>query len=319
MSFSSSVKEELSREITKARHCQLAEIAGIISFAGRVNIEKGCVALSVYTENVVLAKHYFELLRKAFKVKPELIVKNRNSGHRIYQIVVTEDNDSPKMFEALKWQVENTDGEIRIEEPVNKLLLMKSCCKRAYLRGAFFAAGSITDPGKGYHLEIVSPNEEKAARIISEFEYFGVEVKTVMRKGHVVCYIKEGERISDALNVIGAHTALMELENVRIIKEVRNDVNRRVNCETANINKTVNAAVKQIEDIEYIEAHLGLDSLPVALQETARKRLENPEATLKELAGMLDDNCGKSGLNHRLKKLHSIAEELRSTNGGNNG
>ena len=319
MSFSSSVKEELSREITKARHCQLAEIAGIISFAGRVNIEKGCVILSVYTENVVLAKHYFELLRKAFKVKPELIVKNRNSGHRIYQIVVTEDNDSPKMFEALKWQVENTDGEIRIEEPVNKLLLMKSCCKRAYLRGAFFAAGSITDPGKGYHLEIVSPNEEKAARIISEFEYFGVEVKTVMRKGHVVCYIKEGERISDALNVIGAHTALMELENVRIIKEVRNDVNRRVNCETANINKTVNAAVKQIEDIEYIEAHLGLDSLPVALQETARKRLENPEATLKELAGMLDDNCGKSGLNHRLKKLHSIAEELRSTNGGNNG
>lgn len=319
MSFSSSVKEELSREITKARHCQLAEIAGIISFAGRVNIEKGCVVLSVYTENVVLAKHYFELLRKAFKVKPELIVKTRNSGHRIYQIVVTEDNDSPKMFEALKWQVENTDGEIRIEEPVNKLLLMKSCCKRAYLRGAFFAAGSITDPGKGYHLEIVSPNEEKAARIISEFAYFGVEVKTVMRKGHVVCYIKEGERISDALNVIGAHTALMELENVRIIKEVRNDVNRRVNCETANINKTVNAAVKQIEDIEYIEAHLGLDSLPVALQETARKRLENPEATLKELAGMLDDNCGKSGLNHRLKKLHSIAEELRSTNGGNNG
>ncbi|MBO4462294.1 MAG: DNA-binding protein WhiA [Lachnospiraceae bacterium] len=319
MSFSSSVKEELSREITKARHCQLAEIAGIISFAGRVNIEKGCVVLSVYTENVVLAKHYFELLRKAFKVKPELIVKNRNSGHRIYQIVVTEDNDSPKMFEALKWQVENTDGEIRIEEPVNKLLLMKSCCKRAYLRGAFFAAGSITDPGKGYHLEIVSPNEEKAARIISEFEYFGVEVKTVMRKGHVVCYIKEGERISDALNVIGAHTALMELENVRIIKEVRNDVNRRVNCETANINKTVNAAVKQIEDIEYIEAHLGLDSLPIALQETAHKRLENPEATLKELASMLDDNCGKSGLNHRLKKLHSIAEELRSTNGGNNG
>lgn len=319
MSFSSSVKEELSREITKARHCQLAEIAGIISFAGRVNIEKGCVVLSVYTENVVLAKHYFELLRKAFKVKPELIVKNRNSGHRIYQIVITEDNDSPKMFEALKWQVENTDGEIRIEEPVDKLLLMKSCCKRAYLRGAFFAAGSITDPGKGYHLEIVSPNEEKAARIISEFAYFGVEVKTVMRKGHVVCYIKEGERISDALNVIGAHTALMELENVRIIKEVRNDVNRRVNCETANINKTVNAAVKQIEDIEYIEAHLGLDSLPFALQETARKRLENPEATLKELAGLLDDNCGKSGLNHRLKKLHSIAEELRNTNGGNNG
>ncbi len=316
MSFSSSVKEELSREISKARHCQIAEIAGIISFAGKVNAEDKHVVLNVYTENVILAKRYFELVRKAFKVKPELIVKNRNSGHRMYRITVMEDENTPKMFEALKWQVENTDGEIRIEEPVNKLLLMKSCCKRAYLRGAFFAAGSITDPGKGYHLEIVSPNEEKADRIISEFAYFGIEVKTVMRKGHVVCYIKEGERISDALNVIGAHTALMELENVRIIKEVRNDVNRRVNCETANINKTVNAAVRQIEDIEYIEAHLGLENLPPALQETARKRLENPEAPLKELAGLLDDNCGKSGLNHRLKKLRAIADDLRLTYGG---
>ena len=316
MSFSSSVKEELSREITKARHCQIAEIAGIISFAGKVSAEDKHVMLNVYTENVILAKRYFELVRKAFKVKPELIVKNRKSGHRLYQIMISEEENTPKMFEALKWQVENTDGEIRIEEPVNKILLMNSCCKRAYLRGAFFAAGSITDPGKGYHLEIVSPNEEKANRIISEFAYFGVEVKTVMRKGHVVCYIKEGERISDALNVIGAHTALMELENVRIIKEVRNDVNRRVNCETANINKTVNAAVRQIEDIEYIEAHLGLDNLPPALQETARKRLENPEAPLKELAGLLDDNCGKSGLNHRLKKLRAIADDLRLTYGG---
>ncbi|MBQ9341918.1 MAG: DNA-binding protein WhiA [Lachnospiraceae bacterium] len=319
MSFSSSVKEELSREITKARHCQMAEIAGIISFAGKVKTEESDIILSVYTENVILAKRYFELVRKAFKAKPELIVKNRDSGRRIYKIEVIEKLDNPTMFEALKWQVENTEGEIRIEEPVNKLLLMKSCCKRAYLRGAFFSAGSVTDPGKGYHLEIVSPNDDKADRIISEFAYFGIEVKKVIRKGHVVCYIKEGEQISDALNVIGAHTALMELENVRIIKEVRNDVNRRVNCETANINKTVNAAVKQIEDIEYIDKHLGLDNLSPLLQETARIRLENPEAPLKELAGLLGGDCGKSGLNHRLKKLHAIAEELRGTSGGNNG
>ena len=197
------------------------------------------------------------------------------------------------------------------EEAVDEQLLQKTCCIRAYIRGAFLTAGSITDPEKGYHFEIVTNSEKKAKQLVNKFEFFDVEAKTVERKGHIVVYIKEGAQIVDALNVMEAHNALMDLENVRIIKEVRNSVNRQVNCETANINKTVNAAVKQIEDIQLIQNEIGLGELPLSLRETARLRMEYPEAPLKELANLMNPPVGKSGINHRLRKLTQIAEELR--------
>lgn len=311
MSFSSNVKEELTREVVKARHCQIAEIAGIFQNIGKIAVNDDTVELTITTENVVLAKRYFELTKKAFRVSPELIVttSEKLKKNRVYKVYIKEKKSDAAMYGALKWQVK--EKEQKIDEPVDKLIIMQSCCKRAYLRGVFLAVGSVTDPGKGYHLEIVVTNENKAKQITDEFLHFGIEVRTVERKGHIVCYIKEGEKISDALNVIGAHSALMELENVRIIKEVRNDVNRRVNCETANINKTVNAAVRQVEDIEYIDKVMGLKSLSPQLKEAAEKRLMYPEATLKELAALLNPPCGKSGLNHRLMKISAMAKELR--------
>ena len=196
-------------------------------------------------------------------------------------------------------------------------LLKKTCCKRAFLRGAFLCVGSMSAPEKGYHLEFVCSSEEKAAQLQEVIHGFGIEAKIVLRKKYYVVYLKESEAIVDLLNVMEAHVALMNLENLRILKEMRNSINRRVNCETANINKTVSAAMKQISDIEYIRDTVGFESLPAGLAEIARVRLEKPEATLKELGEDLEPPVGKSGVNHRLRKLCEMAERLREQGTGN--
>ncbi len=229
------------------------------------------------------------------KVKEELSKKTYKAKHCQDAFLAAEDCFGNK---------ENT-------EIVDEELLQENCCVRAYIRGAFLSSGSIADPEKGYHFEIVTSCKKKANQLISKLEIFGIEAKSIERKGHIVVYIKEGSQIVDVLNVMEAHNALMELENIRIVKELRNSVNRQVNCETANINKTVNAAVKQVEDIKYIQSRIGLDELPIQLREAAILRLEYPEAPLKELANLMNPPVGKSGINHRLRKLCQIAEELR--------
>lgn len=194
---------------------------------------------------------------------------------------------------------------------VQNVVIQQSCCRRAFIRGAFLASGSLSDPEKFYHFEIVCATEEKAKQLQGIIATFDLEAKIVKRKRYYIVYIKEGSQIVDILNVMEAPVALMELENIRILKDMRNSVNRQVNCETANINKTVSAAVKQIEDIEYIRDTIGLENLPENLEEIARERVERPEATLKELGEALDPPVGKSGVNHRLRKLCDIAEQLR--------
>ena len=172
---------------------------------------------------------------------------------------------------------------------------MHSCCKRAYIRGAFLSAGSIADPLIAYHLEIVTNSLERAEMIEKTINSFQVEGKTIQRKRNFVVYLKEGSQIVELLNVMEAHNALMELENVRILKDVRNRVNRKVNCETANITKTVSASVKQMQDIELLRTKLGLDNLPPNLEEMARVRVEYPDVALKELGELLNPPVGKSG------------------------
>lgn len=189
-------------------------------------------------------------------------------------------------------------------------LLKRSCCKRAFLRGAFLASGSISDPEKSYHFEIVCQNPEQAALLQELFESFELDAKIVQRKKYYITYLKEGAQIVDALNVMGAYVALMNLENVRILKEMRGSVNRIVNCETANINKVVGAACRQVEDIRYIQSRIGLDELPPALREMALLRLEYPDTSLKDLGELCDPPVGKSGVNHRLRKLGELAKKL---------
>ena len=158
---------------------------------------------------------------------------------------------------------------------------------------------------------IVCTAPEKARQLQELLASYDVDAKVVLRKRHYVVYIKEGSQIVELLGLMGAHISLMQLENVRIVKEMRNSVNRKVNCETANLNKTVSAAVRQAEDIRYIQEKIGLDKLPMDLEETARLRLEHTEASLKELGDMLSPKVGKSGVNHRLRKLSQIADDLR--------
>jgi len=290
MSFSGEIKEELSRQIPTARHCRLAEMAAILSCCSHTFRGGESGSVKMHTENLAVARKYFTLLRKTFNIEVSVSVRQNRSyrAGRSYDVTAYTDPDV-----------------------MQHILIQNLCCKRAFIRGAFLASGSVSDPGKGYHFEIVCNTEEKAQQLCDMIGSFGIEAKITIRKKNYIVYIKEGAQIVDMLNVMEAHVALMNFENVRILKEMRNSVNRQVNCETANLNKTVSAAVKQIEDIKYIRKTIGFEQLPENLAEIAQLRLEQPETTLKELGQMLTPAVGKSGVNHRLRKLSMIAEELR--------
>ena len=280
MSFSSDVKEELARQNSKTKHCQIAELSAMIMQEGRISNDP--LSLSFETENPILLEKYAVLMKRAFGVEAE---------------------------EAF-----NSDTCQKIVEAIQGLYLEKTCCKRAFIRGAFMASGSMTDPNKAYHFEIVCRTPEQASRLQELMREFETDPKVVERKNYYVVYLKEGSQIVDMLNVMEAYVSLMNLENVRILKEMRNSVNRQVNCETANISKTVNAAIKQISDIELIRDTDGLDSLPAPLREIALVRLEHPEAPLKDLGKYIDPPVGKSGINHRLRKLAAVADLIRERN-----
>lgn len=313
MSFSSDVKEELVKQVSKSRHCQIAEIAAIISLCGRIQINaKDQYCVRIQTENTAVAKKYCTLVKKAFQVNPEITIRqNRVLNKAVtYVITIPEPEDSMRILQAVK--LIDKYGEINENLSVtDNIIIQQSCCKRAFMRGAFLAAGSISDPEKSYHFEIACTTEEKAKQLQDLIMSFEIDAKIVQRKKYYVVYVKEGAMIVDALNVMEAYISLMNLENIRILKEMRNSINRKVNCETANINKTVSAAVKQAEDIIYVRDHEGLENLPEGLCEIARLRLEYPEASLKELGMLLSPPVGKSGVNHRLRKISNIADELR--------
>lgn len=294
MSFSSEVKQELAKQSGKGRHCQIAELAALVAFDGKRQQLIGDAGDVLDSENPLLQEKYGLLLTQLFHVNIEEI-----------------DTLPPeRILETIKmWNQSLRCADIT--ETVNGILLQQTCCRRAYIRGAFLAGGSISDPNKSYHFEIVCREIAQAKQLQDAINSFEMEAKIVERKKHQVVYLKEGAQIVDMLNIMEAHVALMNLENVRILKEMRNSVNRKVNCETANISKTVAAAVKQLGDIEYIKQNAGLDSLPENLKEMALLRLEYPDTPLKELGTYLDPPVGKSGVNHRLRRISEIADELR--------
>lgn len=295
LTFSGKVKEELSRQWSKARHCQLAETVAILNMCGKVSIDsRDQYTVKLRTENISVARKYFTLLKKTFNIDAETAVSiNKSKGNTTYTVIVKRHEDAIHLLDSTESIIE------------------KSCCKRAYLRGAFMASGSMSHPEKSYHIEFVCAARVQAEQIREMMHSFDLEAKVILRKKSYVVYIKEGSQIVDLLNVMEAPVSLMEMENVRILKEMRNSVNRKVNCETANINKTVSAASKQSEDIRLIQKNMGLDNLPEGLQEIAELRLAYPDASLKELGDLLSEPLGKSGVNHRLRKLSAIAEDLK--------
>lgn len=316
MSFSSKVKGELSLHFGNGRHCEIAEAAAFVNICGQIGGFGSHFCLKIQSENFLAIKKCFTLCRNTFNIKPDLSIKSsgKKRGTRVYTLLVRQHQQAEPILRATGLlHAENAQDciERRIYPPV----VSSICCRRAFIRGAFIAAGSVSDPEKNYHLEFVLGERSMAEQLRELINSFELDAKMVERKEHFVVYLKEGEQIVDLLNVMGAPLALMDLENVRIVKEVRNDVNRRVNCETANLNKVVGAAVKQLEDIAYIEKTIGLSNLPEQLEEMARIRLEYPDKSLKELGSYFMTPVGKSGVNHRLRKISSIAETLREDRG----
>jgi DNA-binding protein WhiA len=288
MSFSSEVKAELAKQLPKSRHCQIAELAAMLALDGWAS-EAGN-AMDLHSDNYVLIQKYALLMQRIFAVDIRYPLQAQ---------------DIRRVLDTLKWRPTQVGCD-----RASSLLLENTCCRRAYIRGAFLAAGSISDPSKSYHFEIVCVSMPQAEQLRDLMTGFETDAKIVERKGHYVVYLKDGSQIVDMLNVMEAYVSLMTLENIRILKEMRNSVNRKVNCETANISKTVSAAVKQIEDITKIRDTIGFDHLPPHLKEMALLRLEYPDAPLKELGAYLDPPVGKSGVNHRLRRLSEIADGI---------
>ncbi|MFU0827242.1 MAG: putative cell division protein WhiA [Lachnoclostridium sp.] len=313
MSFSKEIKEELSKHISPARHCQIAELAALISLCGRIiTTDNGRYILKFHTENITVARKYFTLIKKTFNINTEISIR-RNPllrSSKVYSLIITDHDMIIKILMATKLIDEDleTADDLSVKD---NLVFQQVCCKRAFIRGAFLAAGSMSDPKKTYHFEIVTVSEPKAKQLQEVINSFDIDAKIVIRKKYFVVYVKEGSQIVDLLNIMEAHVALMNLENVRILKEMRNSINRQVNCEAANINKTVMAATKQIDDILYIKNTIGFGELSEGLAEIAALRIEYPESSLKELGALLSPPIGKSGVNHRLRKLSILADNLR--------
>lgn len=297
MSFSSEVKAEMLKNIPSARHCRLAEMAGYVINIGDVTDDS--IVLSTDHESV--AGHVESLIKKTygFDIK---ICKEKQGIKVRYLITINKPEEIEEILKSVKYTKESK---------VDERLLNQICCKRAFLQSVFLSIGSVTDPDKGYHLELAGPGEEILLQVKEIIADFDIASKMTVRKNQYVLYIKEGQAIVDLLNVMGAHVALMSMENTIIMKEFRNTLNRKVNCEAANLIKTVNAGSRQTADIEYVRDHYGLENLPEQLREVAVLRLENPDASLSELSDLTNPHIGKSGINHRLRKISEIAESLR--------
>jgi DNA-binding protein WhiA len=295
------------------RHCEIAETAAIVNICGHTAVFGEHFCLKIQTENFHVAKKCFTLLKNTFNMIAEVSVRSSGRKH-VYTVLVRDFSKAEAILKATGL-LYSEDGKTHLKKRIYSPVVSSICCRRAYIRGAFLSVGSVNDPEKNYHMEFVLADEFSAEQLKELINSFGLDAKVVERKEHFVVYLKEGEQIVDLLNIMEAPLALMDLENVRIMKEMRNDINRKVNCETANLNKVVGAAVKQLEDIEYIEEKIGLSSLPEQLEEIARLRLEYPDKSLKELGSFLSTPVGKSGVNHRLRKISNIAEALREGKG----
>jgi cell division protein WhiA len=309
MSFASETKKELTN-IEVKDCCANAELSALIRMNGSLSFSNQQLVVNVQTENAAIARRIYTLIKKGYDTPVELLVrkKMRLKKNNVYIVRIKE--DSKMILEDLKILGEGFTFIHNISED----LIKKKCCKRSYLRGAFLAGGSVNNPEtSSYHLEIFSLYAEHNEALSEVMNSFGLNSKTLERKKGFITYLKEAEKITEFLNVIGAHNALMRFEDVRIVRDMRNSVNRLVNCETANLNKTIGAALRQVENIKFIEKHVGLQVLPDKLREIAELRVTYQDVTLKELGEMVSGGTiSKSGINHRLRKIDQLAEKIRA-------
>lgn len=309
MSFAAETKKELTL-IESSACCQIAELSALIRMNGAVQISSQKVILDISTENAAIARRIYSLIKKTFMVHIELLVrkKMRLKKNNVYIVRI------PNQVQEVLSQLYIISKGFQFAAKIDKALIKNNCCKRAYLRGAFLAGGSVNNPeGSSYHLEISSMYEEHCQSLVQLANRFKLNARCIERKKGFVFYIKEGEKIIEFLSLIGAHQALLRFEDVRIMKDMRNSVNRIVNCETANLNKTIGAAVRQLDNIRLIQRELGLESLPEKLRVVAEIRLQHPDINLQEVGDLLHGAVSKSGVNHRLRKIDELADKLRKT------
>ena len=318
MSFSSNSKQDLCRIIPNKHCCRIAELSALIRTTGVIKHEDEKTCLKLNIENARIARKIFLILKKLFNISVELSVKKNShfNKHNTYNLIITENMKLKDILFKVKI-LKEIGSAIEFVEGIDESLIKNQCCMKSYLRGAFLGSASISNPEKTYHLEFVVDSKVFAQDLLDLLNNQGLNAKMTIRKNNYILYLKEGEHIIDLLNIIGAHSSLLALENIRVFKEIRNNVNRVVNCETANLKKTVDASVRQIENIKLIDSLIGINRLPEKLRDIARVRLDYADATLSELSGMINPPISKSGVNHRLRKLEEIAEGLREREGIN--
>lgn len=304
MGFSRTTRDELARVMPERRCCQLAELAGLAYMDGTLTKN----GYDVVAGQAAAARKVYLLFKQLYQ--PEMEVKVRHRARFGRQPVYIVGIPQQRKLERITKSLAGVERRYTLER------WGKACCRRAFLRGVYLARGSVTEPSKNYHLEIITNTYSQAALVQGLTETLGLSPGVVRRKNHVTLYFKDGGQIGQFLGLLGAHTAVLKLESVRIMKDMRNQANRLVNCETANMDKTLEASLRQVENIHLIQEKVGLASLPPDLQEISKLRLEYPYASLKELGELLDVSLSKSGVNHRLRKLEAIADELRETDEG---
>lgn len=307
MSFASDVKKELTTLEVHREHAR-AELAALIRMNGSLSIVNQQFVLNVQTENAAIARRLYSLLKDHYEVRSELLVRKKMKLKKNNVYIVRLKEGTKKVLsdlDIMDLSVFNSGVSDEIMGNAQKM--------RSYLRGAFMASGSVNNPETSrYHLEIFSIYEEHNNDICEMLNYYDLNARTLERRNGYISYLKGAEKIADFLTLIGATNSMLKFEDVRIVRDMRNSVNRLVNCETANLNKTIDAASKQIENIRFIDQHVGLAALPEKLQEIAELRLEYPEISLKELGEIIPSGAiSKSGINHRIRKINEFAENLR--------
>lgn len=307
MSFAAEVKKELTGLAVQKNLAQ-AELAALIRMNGSLSLSNHQFVLNVQTENAAIARRIFTLLKEHYNVRSELLVRRKMKlkKNNVYIVRLKQEKQN------ILLDLDIMDG-MMFQAHISNEIKQSDEKTRAYLRGAFLASGSVNNPETSrYHLEISSIYEEHNQDICDLLNQFDLNARTLERRNGYITYLKGAEKIADFLTLIGATNSMLKFEDVRIVRDMRNSVNRLVNCETANMNKTIDAASKQIENIHFIELTVGLQSLPEKLQEIAELRIQNPEISLKELGEMIPSGAiSKSGINHRIRKINDFADNLR--------
>ncbi|MDX8044667.1 DNA-binding protein WhiA [Gracilibacillus sp. S3-1-1] len=309
MSFAADIKKELTKVESDARSEQ-AELAALIRMNGAISFSRNHYSLDVQTENAAIARRIYTLIKSSYDIPVELLVRKKMKLKKNNVYIVRMNEGVKEMLQDMEILME----PFQFVRTISNKYTEEEESRRAYLRGAFLAGGSVNNPEtSSYHLEIYNFHEEHNQSICNLLNEYDLHARILERKKGFITYIKEAEKITEFLNYIGAHQALLKFEDVRIVRDMRNSVNRLVNCETANLNKTIGAAFRQVENIRFIDKTVGLDALPDKLKEIAQLRMEHQDVSLKELGEMVSGGkISKSGINHRLKKIDQFAEQLRS-------